>query len=221
VIIAVVLVGSRRVHDVPYTGDKRIDVVGAVLSAVGMGGVVLGILVWEGGGEAVAALIAIGVIAIAALVWWLVRRKRAGKPVLIDPGLFALPHFRLGISSQTLQQIALGGLMIALPIYLQMVLEYNAMEAGLSLAPLSLSMFAVALVAGKKAGRFRSSRIIRAGFSHSASSSSSHSCRASTPAGDWSSRCSSQGPVWACSSRSSTTTRSLRSRRNGSARRPA
>ena len=38
-----------------------------------------------------------------------------------------------------LQQIALGGTMIALPIYLQMVLEYNAMQAGLSLAPLSLT----------------------------------------------------------------------------------
>ena len=36
-----------------------------------------------------------------------------------------------------LQQIALGGLMIALPIYLQMVLEYNALQAGLSIAPLS------------------------------------------------------------------------------------
>ena len=47
-----------------------------------------------------------------------------------------------------LQQIALGGMMIALPIFLQMVLEYNAMQAGLSLAPLSLSMFAVALLAG-------------------------------------------------------------------------
>ena len=48
-----------------------------------------------------------------------------------------------------LQQIALGGTMIALPIFLQMVLEYNAMQAGLSLAPLSLSMFAVAMLAGK------------------------------------------------------------------------
>ena len=37
-----------------------------------------------------------------------------------------------------LQQISLGGAMIALPIYLQMVLEYGAMESGLSLAPLSL-----------------------------------------------------------------------------------
>ena len=62
-----------------------------------------------------------------------------------------------GISGQTLQQIALGGMMIALPIYLQMVLEYNAMEAGLSLAPLSLSMFAIALLAGKKAGQRRPS----------------------------------------------------------------
>jgi hypothetical protein len=54
--------------------------------------------------------------------------------------------------------------MIALPIYLQMVLEYNAMEAGLSLAPLSLTMFAIALLAGKKAGNRSPSRIIQIGF---------------------------------------------------------
>ena len=53
--------------------------------------------------------------------------------------------------------------MIALPIYLQMVLEYNAMLAGLSIAPLSLSMFGVALLAGKRAGRRRPSAIIGSG----------------------------------------------------------
>jgi hypothetical protein len=64
-----------------------------------------------------------------------------------------------------LQQITLGGVMIALPIYLQMVLEYNAMQAGLSLAPLSLSMFAMALLAGGKRGqRHRPASIIRMGF---------------------------------------------------------
>ena len=63
-----------------------------------------------------------------------------------------------------LQQIALGGIMIALPIYLQMVLEYNALEAGLSLAPLSLTMFGVAVLAGRRAGGRRPSAIIRAGF---------------------------------------------------------
>jgi hypothetical protein len=70
----------------------------------------------------------------------------------------------LGISQQLLQQIALGGTMIVLPIYLQMVLEYNAMQAGLSLAPLSLTMFAVALLAGRRAGKRRPSAVIRLGF---------------------------------------------------------
>jgi EmrB/QacA subfamily drug resistance transporter len=164
VIIAIVLVGTRRVHDVPYTGSKGVDVVGAVLSALGMGGVVLGILVWEEGGEAVAALIAVGAVALGSLVWWLRRRKREGKTALLDIGLFSSKYFRLGITCQTLQQIALGGMMIALPIYLQMVLEYNALEAGLSLAPLSLTMFAVALLAGRKAGGRSPSKIILAGF---------------------------------------------------------
>ena len=54
--------------------------------------------------------------------------------------------------------------MIALPIYLQMVLEYGAMEAGLSLAPLSLTMFATAILAGKRATRQRPSHLIALGF---------------------------------------------------------
>ena len=45
-----------------------------------------------------------------------------------------------------------------------MTLEYNAVEAGLSLAPLSLTMFAAALVAGRKAGDRRPETIIRSGF---------------------------------------------------------
>ena len=63
-----------------------------------------------------------------------------------------------------MQQITLGGAMIALPLFLQMTLEYNAMEAGLSLAPLSLSMFGVALLAGKRAGKRRPADIVLVGF---------------------------------------------------------
>ena len=55
VIIAVVLSQIGLVRDVPYTGSRQVDVVGAVLSVVGMGGVVLGILVWQEGGEYVGA----------------------------------------------------------------------------------------------------------------------------------------------------------------------
>ncbi|MFF0341817.1 MFS transporter [Kribbella sp. NPDC004875] len=164
VVIAIVLAGQGLVHDVPYTGSRQVDVVGAILSVVGMGGIVLGILVWQEGGEYVGLTIAIGALAMAAFVSWLVRRKRQGKATLLDPGLFKSVVYRLGLSGQTLQQIALGGTMIALPIYLQMVLEYNAMQAGLSLAPLSLSMFGMAILAERRAGRRRPSSIIRAGF---------------------------------------------------------
>ena len=153
VVIGVVLSGINLVHDVPYTGPREVDPVGAVLSVVGMGGLVLGILVWQEGGESVAALLAAGAVAMGSLVYWLKRRKREGKPTLLDPDLFQSKLFRYGISGQMLQQIGLGGMMIALPIYLQMVLEYNAMEAGLSLAPLSLSMFADRLDRGEAGGQ--------------------------------------------------------------------
>jgi EmrB/QacA subfamily drug resistance transporter len=163
-VIMVVLLGQGLIHDAPYTGDRQVDWVGAVLSVLGMGGIVLSILVWQEGGEYVGLILVTGLIALSAFVYWLMRRKRKGRPTLLDPDLFQSPVYRLGISQQGLQQIALGGTMIALPIFLQMVLEYNAMQAGLCLAPLSLSMFGTAILAEKKAGGRRPSHIVRWGF---------------------------------------------------------
>ncbi|MDX1435370.1 MAG: MFS transporter [Anaerolineales bacterium] len=164
VIIVIVLLNIRLVRDVPYTGSRQIDIVGSILSVVGMGGIVLGVLVWQEGGEFVGILIAVGAVAMAIFAWWLIRRKRQGKPMLIDPDLFKSIYFRLGISGQMLQNISLGGMMIALPIYFQMVFEYSAMQTGLAMAPLSLSIFFVALLAGRRAGKRRPSRIIQIGF---------------------------------------------------------
>jgi EmrB/QacA subfamily drug resistance transporter len=164
VIIAIVLSQIRLVRDVPYTGSRQVDVVGAVLSVLGMGGVVLGVLVWQEGGELVGLLIVIGVVALVALAKWLVRQKRRGRVTLLDPDLFRHPNFTAGVSGQLLQQVTLGGAMIALPLFLQMTLEYNALEAGLSLAPLSLTMFATALAVGRVAGNRRPAALIRAGF---------------------------------------------------------
>jgi MFS family permease len=164
VVIAVVLSGLQLVRDVPYTGERGVDVGGSVLSVIAMGGIVISILVWQEGGEYVGLLMAVGAVALFALARWLKRRKRDGKPTLLDVDLFKLDLFRLGISSQMLQNIALGGAMIALPIFLQMVLEYNALQTGLTIAPLSLTMFATALLAGKRAGKRRPSSMIRLGF---------------------------------------------------------
>ena len=163
-IIAVVLAGSRGIRDVPYTGDRSVDVPGAILSVVGMGGLVVGVLVWQAGGESVALLLAIGSAAMGGLVYWLVRRNRQGDPTLIDPTLFASKLFSHGVAQIMLQQVALGGLLIALPIFLQLVWGYSALEAGITLAPLSLTMFGVAVLAGRRAGNRRASSVIRAGF---------------------------------------------------------
>ncbi|QJY49203.1 MFS transporter [Pseudonocardia broussonetiae] len=164
VVIAVVLTGIRLVHDVPYTGARQIDLVGAALSVLGMGGVVLSILVWQEGGGAVGLIMLIGVAGLVGLVLWLRRQADRGRTTLLDPALFVSRHFRIGVSQQLFQQIALGGTMIVLPIYLQMVLEYDAMEAGLALSPLSLTMFGVAVLAGRSAGKRRPSRIVQLGF---------------------------------------------------------
>jgi MFS family permease len=157
---AFILIGSK-VGDL--IGRKRAYVPGLLGYAVGALSMALAqgltaiIVFW-------AVVGGIGAISLTGLAWWLHRRARQQKPTLLDPELFRSKVFRLSITGQLLQQIALGGVMIALPIYLQMVLEYNALEAGLSLAPLSLTMFGVAILAGRRAGRRRPSAIIRVGF---------------------------------------------------------
>lgn len=60
IIIIIVLSGLKLIKDVPFTGNKKIDYVGALLSVFGMGGVVLGILVWQEGGESVGLIIGVG-----------------------------------------------------------------------------------------------------------------------------------------------------------------
>ena len=124
-----------------------------MLSVLGMGGLVLGILVWQEGGESVAALLAIGVIAhgraglLADAAQARRRSRRCSTRICSRSKLF-----RFGISQQMLQQIALGGAMIALPIYLQMVLEYNA-HAGRAVARPALAQHVRRGVAGREEGR--------------------------------------------------------------------
>ena len=80
VVIAVVLSGMRRIQDVPYAGSRSIDWIGAALSVTGMGGLVLGILVWQEGGESVGALLLVGALGLLGLTLWLRRRQRAARP---------------------------------------------------------------------------------------------------------------------------------------------
>ena len=52
-----------------------------------MGGVVLGILVWQEGGDYVVLFIVLGALALAAFARWLVRRHGEGRVTVLDPDL--------------------------------------------------------------------------------------------------------------------------------------
>ena len=121
----------------------------------------LGILVWQEGGEFVAPD-RVGVVALGRWPGGSCERSARASP-LIDPGALQSQYFRLGITAQTLQQIAWVGPMIALPIFLQLALEYNALQAGLSPRRVADHVRRCP-VAGRKAGEPRPSKIIRAGF---------------------------------------------------------
>jgi hypothetical protein len=84
-------------------------------------------------------------------------RPSLGKPALIDPALFGFKPQSIGVVQIFLQQVAPDGLLIALPIYLQLVWGCDVLEAGGTLAPLSLTMFGVAVLAGEQPGRWRPS----------------------------------------------------------------
>ena len=135
----------------PTPGSRKVDVVGAVLSVVGMGGVVLGILVWQEGGEFVGLLIALG--SSRWRLWpggWYDESGRPARRCSTRTSSGSRTS-RRAFRARCCSRSCLGGAMIALPLFLQMTLEYNAMQAGLSLAPLSLSMFAMAHV-GRQTG---------------------------------------------------------------------
>jgi MFS family permease len=164
VVIAIVLSGIKLVRDVPYTGDRSIDLVGRGPFRRGDGrprvehpGVAGGRRVGRGAsGRRPGRRGRARPVADAA--------QARGQADLDRPGSVRVERVQVRVSQQLTQQVALGGTMIALPIYLQMVLEYNALQAGLSIAPLSLSMFAVALLAGRRAGKRRPAGVIRIGF---------------------------------------------------------
>ena len=162
VIIAVVLSGTGLIRDVPYTGDRSVDVVGSILSVLGMSLLVLGVLAWQEGGESVAALLRAGAVPLGAGGGSSAAGARASRRCSTPTCSGAALQVR--DPAERLQQVALGGLLIALPMYLQIDLGYNALQAGLSLAPLSLTMFFIAVLAGKRAGKRRPSALIRAGF---------------------------------------------------------
>ncbi len=88
----------------------------------------------------------------------------AGKEPLLDIRLLKIPPMRAGLVTYLCQQFIIMGTFFVLPLYLQTVLGYDALETGIVLLPLSLALLVFALGGARLAGRYSPRRIVLAGL---------------------------------------------------------
>ena len=157
----------------------KLDITGAVLSAAGLGAVVFGILrSGQWGWIAPSASAPFTLLGLSPVIWlisgglvllgFFARHEQgmlaAGKEPLLDTRLLKIPPMRAGLVTYLCQQFIIMGTFFVLPLYLQTVLGYDALQTGIVLLPLSLSLLVFALGGARLAGRYSPQRIAAAGL---------------------------------------------------------
>jgi EmrB/QacA subfamily drug resistance transporter len=162
---------------------QGIDVVGAVLSVIAMGGLVFGLIEgrtygwwlvdtrpqvgdwsWPWDLSPIPIAFAVAVVALVAFIVWGVRRQRAGKPTLLALRLFAIPSFRNGNIAATVVSLGEFGIILALPLWLQFVLGFEAVQTGLLLLALAIGSFVASGAAGALSGKVAPVWVVRVGL---------------------------------------------------------
>ncbi|TFB96242.1 MFS transporter [Cryobacterium adonitolivorans] len=177
----------KIIKDAPFLGRKpRFDWTGFILSAAGLITAVLGIVMAsayglfisrvdvEIFGQVVLAagqvsptviLVSIGLLFLIAFVLVERSRDRHHHDTLLDLSLFGIRAVSAGTAVQLLQYLVLTGAIFALSLYVQMELNYSAIQSGLTLLPLSLAVLLSAAVSGRVfSRRFAPRSVILAGF---------------------------------------------------------
>ena len=133
VLIAVLVPPSRR------PAAAGIDVVGALLSMIGLGGIVFGIIEGPGRGwldAAVLVPIVGGTIVSVAFVVWELRQENP----LFDVRVFGNERVIAGALSMAVVYFTFTSMQMLFPQYLRYVTDESIILAGLSMAPLGLSL---------------------------------------------------------------------------------
>jgi MFS family permease len=164
-IIAVIVLLSRRLEDpLPPDPARSFDTGGAILSAVGLILVVMGILAADTNLWLTLALIAAGAL---VLVWFFasVRAKeRAGKEPLLSTSLFRNRISNLGLITQNTQWLLLMGVSFVVSAYLQVVRHYDAVQTGVIFTAATVGLLTSSLAAERLAKRHAQRTLILAGF---------------------------------------------------------
>ncbi len=174
-----ILLMTRKVADAPGpTPTPKLDVVGSVLSASGLGLFVLGVLessTWGWlkpknspitifGFSLTLFVIAAGCVLLWGFVTWQRHREATKRDPLVHLSLARIPPVRSGVIGLFSQNLILMGTFFVVPLYLQLVLGLDALETGIKMLPISVTMFATAATGARLSNRFPVRTIVRAGL---------------------------------------------------------
>jgi MFS family permease len=164
VVLAIVLL-SRQLKDPAPPDPTRVpDTLGAVLSAVGLVLVVMGILAADDNGWLTVVLVAAGALFIVAFFVHVRHREREGKEPLLSTALFRNRISNLGLITQNVQWLLLMGTSFVVSAYLQVVRGYDAIQTGVIFTAATLGILASSLAAERLAKRRPQRTLIAAGL---------------------------------------------------------
>jgi MFS family permease len=157
-LVLAILVLARRIAEGPRETGVHLDLIGTALSALGLGLIVFGILrsgVWgfakakPGAPEWLGLsptiwLILGGALVVYLFIEWENRLLARGGEPLVDPAILRVPVLRGGLGSFFFQYFVQGGLFFAVPLFLSIALGLSAIETGVRLLPLSITLLLAA-----------------------------------------------------------------------------
>lgn len=185
IVIGAVIVGGLLiwVRESREEGTRPgLDVLGMILSALGLAGVVFALIEgqrygwWKATGNAGADLdwalnvspivpaAAIGLLALLAFVFVERRRQATGRIVLLDLSLFAIPSFRNGNIAAMIVALGEFGLLFGIPLFLQNILGLSAVRSGMVLLALAAGAFLAAPAAPPLTSRLGAPIVVRIGL---------------------------------------------------------
>ena len=163
-IVAIALgAGAYLVPSSKDPSNPRLDPIGAVLSIVGLIALVYGIIqAPEHGWTDPATLVAFGVAAVV-LVSFAIWESRTASPML-DTSFFRNPRFSAASTGVMLLFFAMFGSIFLQTQYLQFVMGYSPLEAGIRLLPMALTMLVIAPNSSRLADRFGTKLVVGTGL---------------------------------------------------------
>ena len=179
VLVIFILAMTGKVGDAQRTGPKpRLDYLGAVMSAVGLGVIVLGTLQSSTWGWVVPKDSPITPLGFSLTIWmivgggvllwaftvWQRHREKIGADPLVHMGLLRIPPLRAGLTGLFSQNLILMGVFFVVPLYLQLVLGLDALQTGVKMLPISITMFLAAAAGSRLSTRFTVRGIVRTGL---------------------------------------------------------